>query len=153
MDDLLKDVWENHLMFEKIKQHESLIYHKKFSEKFSEKLILMNNCVGHLRNMVRTLNSLDDVGYDIIMSRELESLAKECGLTLAALIENKPLPDSNSLETIVTELDIKLLNLRKEGLIKRFDSKRLVQVFSFYSSILYYAEDIIQGKQDLQAIS
>jgi uncharacterized membrane protein YgaE (UPF0421/DUF939 family) len=150
MDDLVKNVWENYIVLEKIRQHESLIYRKKFNENFSVKISLMSRSVEHLRNMARTLNSLGDEGHDIIMEKELEKLALECGNTLFMLIKNEFSSVSNNLEEIVTDLDIKLLNLRKEGLTRRFDSKRLVQVFSFYSSLIYFAEDIIAGSLKLR---
>ncbi len=149
VEDLVKNVWENHEMLEKIRQHESLIYHKKFNEKFSTKIFIMSRSVEHLHNMVRALNSLDGDGYEIVISKEIENLAQESGKTLVNLIKNNSASISNNLEEIVTDLDIKLLHIRKEGLVRRFDSKRLVQVFSFYSSLLYFAEDIISGIKKL----
>ncbi|WP_300460787.1 FUSC family protein [Desulfobacula sp.] len=145
VDDLVRDVWENHSLLQKINQHEAMIYRKKLNIKFSDKVSLMNRSVEHLRNMVRTLNSLDDDGYDIIMSPELKKLAEESGKTLSATMKNEFLVTTNKLENMVTDLDIKLLNIRKEGLIRRFDSKKLIQVFSFYSSLQYFAEDILAG--------
>jgi uncharacterized membrane protein YgaE (UPF0421/DUF939 family) len=145
VDELVRDVWDNHAVLQKIRQHEALIYHKKFNRAFPGKVALMSHSVEHLRNMVRTLNSLEGNGYDIIMSLELEKLAEESGKTLVRLMKNEPLPMKNNLEDMVTDLDIKLLNIRKEGLIRRFDLTRLIQVFSFYSSLLYFAEDILAG--------
>lgn len=143
VDDLVRDVWENHALLQNIRQHEALIYYKKFNKNFSSQVTLMSRSVEHLRNMVRTLNSLDGNGYDIIMSQELEMLARGSGKTLVALMKNESLSERNDLKDMVDALDIKLLNIRKEGFIRRFDSKRLIQVFSFYSSLLYFAEDIL----------
>ena len=50
---------------------------------------------------------------------------------------------------MIAALDTKLLTLRKEGLIRRFDSPRLIQVFSFYSSLLYFTEDILAGTKEM----
>ena len=44
-----------------------------------------------------------------------------------------------------SDLDEKLIHIRKEGLIRRFDYKKLIQVFSFYSSLLYFTDDILSG--------
>ena len=151
VDDLVRDVWENHSLLQKINQHEAMIYHKKFNKKFSDKVSLMNRSVEHLRNMVRTLNSLDDNGYDIIMSLELKKLAEESGKMLSAIMKNKSLFTTNNLENMVTDLDTKLLNIRKEGLIRRFDSKKLIQVFSFYSCLQYFAEDILAGAKTFKS--
>jgi hypothetical protein len=49
----------------------------------------------------------------------------------------------DELEQTLSELDARLVSIRKEGSIRRFDSKKLVQVFSFYSSLLYFADDIL----------
>ncbi len=145
VDELVKDIWDNHALLQKIRLHEALIYHKSFNKNFSKKVSLMSRSAEHLRNMVRTLNSLDENGYDIIMADELEALAKESGDTLVRLMKNDALPEAKTLEARVADLDTKLINIRKEGLIRRFDSKRLIQVFSFYSSLLYFAQDIIDS--------
>lgn len=42
-------------------------------------------------------------------------------------------------------LDTKVLNIREKGLTLWFSSRRLIQVFSFDSSLLYFAEDIPGG--------
>ena len=126
------------------------LYHfKKFNKNFSEKVSLMSRSVEHLRNMVRTLNSLDDNGYAIIMSQELEELAQQSGKALVILMKNESLSVTNDLANKIAALDTKLLTIRKEGLIRRFDSKKLIQVFSFYSSLLYFAEDILAGTKKL----
>ncbi len=149
VDELVKDIWDNHALLQKIRLHEALIYHKSFNKNFSKKVSLMNRSAEHLRNMVRTLNSLDENGYDIIMADELQALAKESGDTLVRLMKNDALPEAKTLEARVAALDTKLINIRKEGLIRRFDSKRLIQVFSFYSSLLYFAQDIIDSTKKL----
>lgn len=150
LDDLVKDVWDNHALLQNINQHEALIYHKKFNENFSLKVSVINHCVEHMRNMVRTLNSLSGDGYDIIMSRELKKLAEESGNALILFIKNEALTAKKDLKKLIADLDIKLVNIRKEGLIRRFDSKRLTQVFSFYSSLHYFSEDILSGMNSIQ---
>jgi uncharacterized membrane protein YccC len=145
VDKLLGDVWDNHALLQKINQHEALIYHKRFAGNFHQKVGLMARSAEHLRNMVRTLNALDDEGFDIIMARELTDIARESGNTLVMIMKNEPIAVNNPLADMIAALDTKLLNLRKEGLIRRFDSPRLIQVFSFYSSLLYFTEDILAG--------
>ncbi|WP_022665788.1 FUSC family protein [Desulfospira joergensenii] len=151
VDELVKDVWGNHELLQKVNQHEALIYHKNVNTDLSDKVSIMSRSAEHLRNMVRTLNVLDGNGYDIILSKELKDLAEESGKTLELLMKNQPLPAVIPLEDRVKALDTGLLNLREKGLIRRFDSKRLVQVFSFYSSLLYFAEDILAKAKKIQA--
>ena len=146
--ELVNDVWDNHALLEKISKHEALIYRKKFNENFALKVSVISRSVGHLRNMVKALNSMDDNGYDIIMSQELRKLAEKSGSALVMFVENKSLTVRNELERTVSELDAKLRNIRKEGLIRRFDAKKLIQIFSFYSSLLYFTDDILSGIND-----
>lgn len=148
LDELVQDVWNNQNFFLNIRRHESLLYHLK--DNFSAKLILMGRVVEHLRNMVRILNSLDSDGYDIIMSKELKAISQESGDALVALIKNDPSYDRKRLETMINDMDSRLLDIRKEGLIRRFDLKRLVQVVSFYNSLEYFAEDIFSGAEKLK---
>lgn len=147
VDDLVADIWNNHALLQKIDQHEALIYQKKSRGNFHQKVSLMARSGEHLRNMVRTLNALGGKGYDIIMARELTELARENGNTLVMIMKNES-PPGASLDAMVEALDVKLLTLRKEGLIRRFDSPRLIQVFSFYSSLLYFTDDILSGTRD-----
>jgi len=48
-------------------------------------------------------------------------------------------------------MDNKLLDIRKEGLTSRFDLKRLVQVFLFFNSLKYFAEDILSGADKIMS--
>jgi len=147
-------VWDNHELLQKINQHERLIYHKKLKNNFPDKVSIMSRSAEHLRNMVRTLNALDENGYDIILSKELKNLAVESGKMLILIMKDQPL--SAIIDTLgdqVNLLDTGLLNLREKGLIRRFDSKKLIQVFSFYSSLLYFAEDILAEAKKFQTRS
>jgi hypothetical protein len=119
VDELVRDVWENHSLLQKINQHKAIIYRKKFNKNFLDRVSLMNRSVEHLRNMVRTLNSLNDDGYDIIMSLELKKLAEESGKTLSTIMRNESLSATNHLESMVIDLDKKLSNIREEGLIQK----------------------------------
>jgi uncharacterized membrane protein YgaE (UPF0421/DUF939 family) len=149
LTDLVKDVWDNHALLQKIRQNESLIYHKKFRENFALKVSVISRSVEHLRNMARALNALDDNGYEIIMSRELKNVAEKSGRALVAFVKNEPLTVKDDLERTISELNAKFLSIREEGLIRRFDSKKLIQVFSFYSSLLYFSDDILSGINEL----
>jgi hypothetical protein len=64
-------------------------------------------------------------------------------------VKNEPLTVKDDLERTIAELNAKFLNIREEGLIRRFDSKKLIQVFSFYSSLLYFSDDILSGINEL----
>jgi uncharacterized membrane protein YccC len=145
---LARDVWENHALLQKIHRHESLIYRGAFRENFALKVSVISRSVEHLRNMVRALNALDDNGDDIILSAELKKLAQKSGRALTMIVKNEPLAIKNDLEHAVSELNAGLLDIRKEGLIRRFDSEKLVQVFSFYSSLLYLTDDILAGMEE-----
>lgn len=148
MDELVQDVWNNQTFFLNIRRHESLIYH--LSDNFAGKVVVMGRVVEHLRNMVRILNSLDSDGYDIIMSNELMAISQASGEALVALIKDDPSFDREKLQILVKDMDTRLLAIRKEGLIRRFDLKRMVQVFSFYNSLEYFAEDIFSGAERIQ---
>jgi uncharacterized membrane protein YgaE (UPF0421/DUF939 family) len=143
MDSLIQDIWNNQSFFLNIRRHEALIY--KLNENFPAKVFVMGRVAEHLRNMVRILNSLDSRGYNIIMSKELMDLSKASGEALVSLMKNDTAFDKKKLEQLVQDMDNRLLDIRKEGLTSRFDIKRLLQVFSFFNSLKYFAEDIISG--------
>ncbi len=150
VDDLLKSVWENHALFQKISEHEARIYRSKFNTDFSCMVTLITRCTEHLRNMVRALNALDDEGYEIILANELKALARQSGDTLMRLMHREPATGVDDLERMIVLLDHRLSGIRQKGLIRRFDSKKLVQIFSFYSSLEYLAEDILWTSRKIQ---
>jgi len=143
--ELVKDVWGNYELLQKASRNEALIYSKKFSEKFPLKVSAISRSVEHLRNMVRALNALDDDGYDIIMSGELKKLAETSGCALVMLINDSFSTVRDDLGKTILKLNDRLASIRKEGMVRRFDSRKLVQVFSFYSSLLYFADDILSA--------
>jgi len=73
-----------------------------------------------------------------VLRKKLESQAMGCSENCNLLVEAFITKQQNVDES-------KLLHIRKEGLTSRFDVKRLVQVFSFFSSLKYFAEDILSG--------
>jgi hypothetical protein len=119
-------------------------------ENFALKVAVINRSVEHLRNMVRALNALDDHGYDIIMARELEEIAAVSGKALVKFVQNDSRQVKQNLAQAISDVDVKLIDIRREGLIRRFDTQKLIQVFSFYSSLLYFADDILAGLKELQ---
>ena len=148
-DALVKDAWANHTLLQKVHHHEALIYQAQAGIDFQGRNSLINCSAEHLRNMVRTLNARTDQGYDIIMADELRSLAQKSCDILCRVMADQPVPDIGELENMLSALDVRLIHIRKEGAIRRFDSKKLIQIFSFYSSLQYFAEDILSGARKL----
>ncbi len=150
MEDLVKEIRDNQAFFLNIRRHEAMIY--KLGDNFQAKVFLMGRAVENLRTMVRTLNSMDTAnGYDIIMAKELTKISNASGKALISLMTDSKEFDRENLACMINELDTRLLDIRKEGLIRRFDLKRLVQVFSFYNSLEYFAEDILSGADRIRA--
>jgi len=77
------------------------------------------------------------------MAKELSDLARVSGETLIQMVTAHPGSKEETLKILVDDLDARLVDIRKEGLTARFDIKRLVQVFSFYNGLKYFAEDIL----------
>lgn len=143
VDDLVEDARVNHSILERVSRSEAKIYLKNFAGDFAGKVSIMSRSAEHLRNMVRSLNAMDGEGYEIIMSEELSSLARKSGEVLILMMKGTPMAEAvQNLEKEIHTVNEGLSSLREKGLVRRFDSERLVQVFSFYSSLVYYAEDI-----------
>ncbi len=143
VEELSRETWGNHSLFQKIRQNEALIYYRMFDKGFKAKIKLMNRCVYHLHNMVRTLNALPGNGFEIILSQELSALARAAANTLRAVVADAPDTGADGLAACIQALDNGLINIRRDGRIRRFDSKRLVQIFSFYSSLVYFSQDVL----------
>jgi len=148
IESLENQVRGNQAFFLNVHRHEARIY--RLGNNFQGKVFLMGRVVEHLRTMTRILNGLTGRGHDIIMAEELEKIAEVAGQTLMGLMTDQPDCGTDELSRLARQLDDRLLDIRKEGLTARFDLKRLVQVFSFYNSLKYYAEDILAGAEKIR---
>ncbi len=144
--DLENGARENQAFLLNVHRHEARIY-RLGTDNFQAKVFLMGRSVEHLRTMVRILNGIDGEGYDIIMSKELSEIAHAASDTLTALMSDRAETGSDNLCHLIAAMDNRLTQIRKEGRIRRFDLDHLVQVISFYSSLKYYAEDILAGAE------
>jgi len=147
-DDLLKDlsakVWQNHELYENIKRHEALIYHRKFNTHLAAAVATMDRTIEHLRTMLRILNKTEDKAYDIIMEDELVTLAEKSREALLKFVKNDGSYHPEELEQAAAKAEEKLATLRSRGVTIRFDLQKLIQVYSFYHSMHYLAEDLVQ---------
>lgn len=148
LEDLTRKVWKNHELFQSIKQHEALIYHKKFSKDMKMVISTMDKVVEHLRTMVRTLNVTEGARFDIIMEKELTVLAKQSKEALMILVGNHASAGPGStgtahLSQAIAATEERLHALRSQGVTTRFDLHKLEQFYSFYHSMHYLAEDLV----------
>ncbi len=152
LEDLTRKVWKNHELFQSIKQHEALIYHKKFSKNMKMIISTMDKVVEHLRTMARTLNVTEEAGFEIIMEKELIVLATESKAALLALVENQGSPGpgltgTDQLSLAIAATEDRLHTLRSQGVTTRFDLHKLEQFYSFYHSMHYLAEDLVAAAE------
>lgn len=144
VEELVRGVRDNQAFFLNVHRHEARIY-RLGRDHFQAKVFLMGRAVEHLRNMVRILNGIDAKGYDIIMSKELSDIADAAGTTLTALMTDRSDALRDTLRRRISAMEGRLMDIRGQGRIRRFDLDHLVQVISFYSSLKYFAEDILAG--------
>ena len=146
-DILVKDAMENQGYLAAIHRNEVRLY--RLEDYFQARVFLMTRTVENLRTMGRILNNLPSEGFKIIMAPEMEQIAKEAGQTLIHLNSGNDKVDTEELSRLVALMENRLADIRKEGLTTRFDLRRLVQVLSFYNSLKYFAEDILDGAKQL----
>ncbi len=147
IDSLVADAQENHGYLAAIHRNEVRLY--RLEDLFQIRAFLMTRTVENLRTMAKILNGLPSDGFKIIMAPEMEQIAKVAGQTLIALNSESGRLDTDELTRLVSHMENRLADIRKEGLTARFDLRRLVQVLSFYNCLKYYAEDILEGAEQL----
>lgn len=145
LDDLVESIRQNHDLFQAVKRHESLIYQRKFRSTMAATLACLDRVAEHLRTMARTLNTPLGRGFDIIMEKELLDLARTTKETLVRFVDNPDAVRGDSLAAALAAAQKRLESLRAQGVTTRFDLPKLVQVFSFYHSMHYLAEDLIHA--------
>ncbi len=144
---LVAESRENQAFLVNIHRHEVRLYH--LDGGFQTGVFLMTRTVENLRNMARILNSLEPEGHHIIMAQEMAQIAKRAGQVLVALNVEPGAADTQKLADAIDQMDHRLFDIRKEGLTARFDLKRLLQVMSFYNSLKYYAQDILEAARKM----
>ncbi|MFO7883327.1 MAG: FUSC family protein [Desulfobacteraceae bacterium] len=142
--DLSVQVWTNHELYQNIKRHEALIYPKKFSKNLAAVVSTIDRTLEHLRTMQRILNKTQGKAYDIIMEKELVLLAEKSKEALLRIVNQNDSLDLSELSKAAAEAEKKLIVLRSQGVTIRFDVQKLIQVYSFYHTMHYLAEDLIQ---------
>ncbi len=140
-----RKVWKNHELFENIRHHEALIYHKKFSKNLKTIVATMDTVIEHLKTMARSLNVTKATGFDILMKNELRGLAQASKQALTAMVENAPDHGIQALANAIERTENRLHELRSRGVTTRFDLHKLVQVYSFYHSMHCLAQDLMQS--------
>lgn len=149
LEDLTRTVWKNHELFQSIKQHEALIYPRKFNKNMKTIVSTMDKVVEHLRAMARTLNVTEADGFDIIMEKELIILAHQSKAALMTLVETGPdSKEAAPLSQAIATTEERLHQLRSQRATARFDLHKLEQVFSFYHAMHYLAEDLVAALED-----
>ncbi|ACN16409.1 conserved hypothetical protein [Desulforapulum autotrophicum HRM2] len=143
-------VWKNHELFENIRHHEALIYHKKFGKNLKTIVASMDTVIEHLKTMVRNLNATTESGFDILMKDELRGLAQASQVALTAMVENSPDLGIQGLADALERTEKKLHALRSKGVTTRFDLHKPVQVYSFYHAMHYLAQDLMQSLEAIK---
>jgi uncharacterized membrane protein YccC len=136
-------VWKNRELFENIRHHEALIYHKKFSKNLKTIVATMDTVIEHLKTMARSLNVAKEGSFDILMQDELRDLARASQRALTAMVENDPDQGIQSLAAALERTEKKLHELRSKGVTTRFGLHKLVQVYSFYHAMHCLAQDLV----------
>lgn len=136
-------VWKNHELFENIHRHEALIYHKKFGTNLKTIVAAMDTVLEHLKTMSRSLNVPKDSAFDIIMEKELMDLSQMSKEALMALVGNAPGHTIEDLSMVIDASETKLYKIRSSGATTRFNLHKIVQVYSFYHSMRYLAQDLM----------
>lgn len=145
LDTLEQSIRMNHEMLQDVIRHETLIYHREGADGMVATLTVLDRAVEHLRTMARTLATEAGPGYDIIMESELLELAQRTKETLVRFIADPKNVRGKALGQALRTAESRMAVLRAEGVTQRFNLSKLIQVFSFYHSMHYLAEDLLHA--------
>ncbi len=141
---------KNREVYSKVLRLESLLYLDD-TELLGMKVEILEKCASHLRTMLTTLNNVQGDGYDIIMQQELSVLAKTTSKAMRD-IGSKKIPNEKNLQTALETAQIRLKNLRDEGVTKRFYLQKLIQFFAFYHSAEFICKDLLRYARERKRI-
>lgn len=146
LNELEADVAEDQDLFKKVVKHERLIFNEN-TALLSRKIRTLERCIINLKTMLSALNNVQGEGYDILMRSELRELADATMNTMRTLGGGDSI-DTRELELALLKAEGRLMQLREEGVTKRFYLRKLIQFFSFYHGIQSMAQDLLNHSQD-----
>ena len=124
-------------------RHERLVSSEDL-ETLSRRVTALDNCVEQMRTMLRVLNDFDEgEGYDIIMAAQVRNLAQATSDVMVATGEGREVA-LGELKKAVESFDGRLEELRAAGVTKRFNLRKLLQVFSFLNAMESMAKGLLK---------
>ncbi len=139
--ELARAVQENRALFLKVVSHERRFYRTDV-RLLSLQINGLAMTLERMQSMPRLLNEVEGEGFDIIMAPELEELTRTTCDALRALGAGVPY-DNKALAAAVVTAEERLTQIRKEGATRRFDVRRLLQVFGFINTSQHIGEFLL----------
>lgn len=146
-------IWDNHERLSKVRKHESLLYH--YEHRVMEvQVTALDRTAESLRAMLEALNDYDEEGKDPLTGAELRDLGDAAMATLRHFgggSLTSPAPDLvRGLTAGVGMVEIKLAELRRNGIIARYDLHKVLQIFAFYQAMRLLSESLLIALDRLQ---
>jgi len=151
-DSLKGRTWKNHELYNKVKGHESLLYRSKFDKNLKTIISTLGIVNEHLRSMTRALNFSNGQGLNMIMKDELIELKNASNSMLHAIVKkNETGNELTVLKQSEASVENRLKQLREKGVTFKYDLKTVVQVYSFFHTMLNLAEDLVKSGEEISS--
>nr|WP_287410720.1 FUSC family protein [Pseudodesulfovibrio sp.] len=149
-DDFAGTTEKNKEMFHKVFSMERRFFRDDVNL-LSTQVSVFRSVLERLQAMLTLLNQVEGVGFDIILAPELTELTRSTTTALRAIGMGVP-HDTKRLEEAVTNIEIRFIELRRQGVTSRFGAQRLFQVLGFISSAQHLGEYVIKVIKEYEAV-
>lgn len=141
LDTFIRELGKDREIFHKVLKHERYIYRDN-TALLGLNLATLEKCAAHAQAMLDVLNSHEGKGYEILMARELRELTAATTTAMRHASEGVP-PNPERLAEVIQLCEVRLAELRGEGVTKRFYLQKLTQFFAFYHGAHFMAQDML----------
>ncbi|OIQ51490.1 Inner membrane protein YeeA [Pseudodesulfovibrio hydrargyri] len=139
--DLAREVQANRDLYNKIYSTERRVFRDDMA-KLSLQVNTLNSVVERLQSTPSLLNEVEGDGFDIIMTPELNLLARHLAVALRSIGRGVQY-DPHPLARAVDRVEQRFIELREQGVIERFEVRRYFQVMSFINTVQHLGEFLL----------
>lgn len=150
LEALDEEVRENRTLLQKALQHERILFDDD-TAKLGRRVGMLERCLEHLHTLHNAVNTAYGEGLALIMEAEIRTLARaieDVMRQFGAGKEVSPTTLNQALKTAETRLQ----ELREEGMTKRLNLRKLLQVMSFFNTLRALAKELLrEARSETQA--
>jgi len=150
---LERRAWHNHEQLSKARKHESVLYAYD-RDMLQVQVSTLDRTVECFRSMIDAIDEYEQKDHEILMGRELRTLANAIIAAFHHLGSETPDAPAavivRNLHDSISQAEARMAQLRNEGATRGFELNRVLQFFTFYQAMRQLTESLLESLNQLE---